>query len=361
MNKAAFKTMKGFVWLINNREKLLKEFFSVSQDALDYTEVRLEESSIQTEEQAQFELNELDISSYEVGNQEGLEIQQLFSSGQNLGNSKIKTSTPFQKDSYKVIEIFKSNFLTVAAERRITQYAYTLDEIDKLGTKSRVIEVKSSDRLDEWERFMNRLRDLWIEDKAIKSNWSEKWKTTCKTMYFDSLSAQKFDHETIRRKLWVAFERVKTEVFNAYDAQGNLVYKEDKKIEENPLPLKLYGRPEEKVLKTMGWTLKRADWKSQIQPSIWDQWKANDFANLNFTMKQWQTIYKNTWKQLIILLYCMARATKTYTERGRVRYGMDKYKKSISRNMDFKEFSDLQKDIHNLLSKSYQTGEHSPD
>jgi hypothetical protein len=69
-------------------------------------------------------------------------------------------------------------------------------------------EVKDLDRETNINKFLENIREDYYRDKALRQQWNRTAFEMDRSIYMDSLRRQGLDEETIRRKLWAAFDRV---------------------------------------------------------------------------------------------------------------------------------------------------------
>ncbi len=69
-------------------------------------------------------------------------------------------------------------------------------------------EAKDLDRESSVSAFLEQIRDDYYDDKRLRSRWNREAFEEDRSLYMNSLRRQKLDEETIRRKLWAAFDRI---------------------------------------------------------------------------------------------------------------------------------------------------------
>jgi hypothetical protein len=118
-----------------------------------------------------------------------------------------------------------------------------------------LIELESCSSEMDLNRFMEQIREDYYRDKELKNLTGPKAMKEFRQIYFDSMHRQGLDQESIRRKLWAAFDRVESNTAAVF--------------------------VNKKLMKP----------KRRMKPSIWQQSRSKDLMELVLTVDQWSKLY----------------------------------------------------------------------
>jgi hypothetical protein len=182
------------------------------------------------------------------------------------------------RDRYKLCEVERLNYLSEASEKRITTFKARLDEIKDLFSPSQL------------EFYLWQISPTYRADKELLQNWSPLRQKEDRKVYLNSLRRRGLDEETIRRKLWAAFDRtykkVSIETLSTRPLKTGHVWID--KIVNGVIPEECFEVGEVQI---DGRTRK-------TKSSIWDAEKSKAFCNLNHTRQQWNKIYSLIWRRM---------------------------------------------------------------
>lgn len=216
------------------------------------------------------------------------------------------------RDKYRVSERkWRVNFKEAAA-RRERYYREMMNELHNLVASNPFVKTDTVSLPQSIEQFMDRIRDAYKEDVALRNEWNDVEKETYRSLYSQFLRNQNLDEETIREKLWHAFDKERRQTWDIY--RDGKFYKT------------FMNKPSDEKL---------AEYNSMAlpgkftKPSFWNKCKSNAYMNLNLTNTQWKKVYEFAWEKLVDAIKLMARNADTADMRYEVRRLVNKYERKL--------------------------------
>jgi hypothetical protein len=221
------------------------------------------------------------------------------------------------KDHYSVREFFRKNKFKEASERRIHDL------------KVRLRSIQSCHYPEELEKELGNIRMHYYEDKKLLEHWSKDRRIDDRDLYLSILYRRGLDLETIRRKLWIAFDK-ETEPKITIETTRPLRPEWIKYVDpiSSKLSSKCYlSKDEINAQIKAGKSDPREFVESRFvpKPPIWDIEKSKALCELNQTRQQWNDIYSYAWKRMSETIAWKLMSIRKVSEGGTLPLLLRKY------------------------------------
>lgn len=288
---------------------------------------------LKSEMKSDYELNDEDAIAHSEFNLKGLvnygdddleengEVDEEFDTSNFSIINEIDVGYTPPRDKYVAVERTWRVSYKEAAERRARYFKQLLDEIHRMGSQTKLVDVQAKNLGEEVEMFIDRIREAYAEDKKICDEWNDKEKTFYRNMYTHFMRRQGLDEEEIRRNLYYAFDRVRRETWDVFT--NGKFYKT------------YYHRPNQKTLDYYGSIAVQG---KMTKPSFWDKCKSNEFTKLTLTMRQWGQVYEVAWNKLLSAVKLMAMHAETSDDRFEVRCLINRISKNWNDPIGYRKF-----------------------
>ena len=257
------------------------------------------------------------------------ELEDLGENPWGTNSFYIKTSRGRRKDSYRTVERPKANKFKEASARRDKHLSIRKEEVRALYSIPQI------------EEFIFRIGNVYKEDRELITLWSDQWRRRDRELYYLVLRSQGLDYETIRGKLWFAFDReaqtferkIKIQPLakdwtSSYNEENHCVEEEGLLSKEE-----LNRRKEREVrCKRDPECINEATMeRTKTQMAWWDYQKSEAFCSLNQTKTQWQRLYHLIWIRMERVLLTQAKGCKTEFEKMKCRTNLQRWQEKLNR------------------------------
>lgn len=226
-----------------------------------------------------------------------------------------------QRDSYRVVEVFRKSYFKEAAERRLVHLKNTL----------RSIQV--CEHPEEVEIQLGSIRGAYEEDRVIIEAWGPKRREEDRKLYLQLLHARRerieklneegrdiepMDFERIRRKMWFCFDREREEIIiedvtrpvrkewmQYFDVKTGAIVEEGYLTEQEIQEIIQRGDPDPR---------KYVAERVVTPPALWEIEKSRAFCELNQTRKQWNRAYDYLWEKMCTTILWRLRHMRSAEE-----------------------------------------------